>query len=404
MADTVRIPWLRDQHNHASLYASFIGCSTLAGLNAEESLAVLRGLEPGRLAVVFGWHSALAPLRTTDLEDLPPAVIVNLSMHGFALSDAALPMLAVDQPDMVAHRGDAEWGERNLPQLLEFFSRAAGLTPGKLTILMERLESLGLGSVDDMLIPGEEEFQVIQQSRWAGYIRCWATPRTFQTLGPASREALAGLKFFTDGALGSRTAALRGRFRDGRNGLLLYEDAELQRTLGECHGFGKPVAIHAIGDQAIEQVLVVLERLDRDGVRFPLVRMEHVQFIDEIQARRARQLGLVLSMQPNFNSDSRDYADRLDARSLAINNPFRMLIDRAGFTPGKDLIFGSDGMPHGVEYALQWGLFPLYPGQRISIEELVAGYGPHPEGKGWSDVEIDHAQRRVRLVGSCREH
>jgi predicted amidohydrolase YtcJ len=404
MADTVRIPWLRDQHNHASLYASFIGCPTLAGMNGEECLAVLRALDPERLSVVFGWHSALAPLRDADLDDLPPAVIVNLSMHGFALSGAALPMLADDQPDMVAHRGDAAWGERNLPQLLGFFSRTAGFTPGKLTILMERMEGLGLGSVDDMLVPGEEAFQVIRQSRWAGHVQCWATPRTFQTLSPASREALAGLKFFTDGALGSRTAALRGPFRDGGTGLLLYEDAELQRILGECRGFGKPVAIHAIGDRAIEQVLGVLERLDRDGVRFPLVRLEHVQFIDEIQARRARHLGLVLSMQPNFNSDSRDYTDRLDERWLAINNPFRMLIDRVGFTPGSDLIFGSDGMPHGVGYAMQWGLFPLYPGQRITIDELVAGYGPHPEGKGWSLVEIDQDQRRVTLLGSRGEH
>lgn len=132
--------------------------------------------------------------------------------------------------------------------------------------------------------------------------------------------------------------------------------------------------------------------------------MEHVQFIDEIQARRARELGLVLWMQPNFNSDSRDYTDRLDVHWLAINNPFRMLIDRVGFTPGRDLIFGSDGMPHGVEYALQWGLFPLYREQRITVEELVAGYGPHPEGKGWSLVEIDQAQRRARLLESRREH
>ena len=398
MPYTIDIPWLHDRHSHASLYASLIGCTSLAGMNTVDSLAVMRSLDPERLSVVFGWHSALAPLSHTDLENLPSAIIVNVSMHGFALTSAALARLADEQPGMVTHRDDADWGERHLPHVLEFFSRTAGLTPDKLTIFMERMERLGLGSVDDMLVPGEEAFQVIRQSRWADHIQCWATPPTFQTLSLASREALAGLKFFTDGALGSWTAALRGTFRDGRQGLLLYEDADLLRTLGECHEFGKPVAIHAIGDRAIEQVLGVLERLDRDGVRFPLVRMEHVQFIDEIQARRARELGLVLSMQPNFNSDSRDYADRLDARWLAINNPFRMLIDQVGFTPGKDLILGSDGMPHGVEYALQWSLFPLHPGQRLAVEELRAGYGIHPEAKGRSRAEIDQAWRRVTLL------
>jgi hypothetical protein len=80
-----------------------------------------------------------------------------------------------------------------------------------------------------------------------------------------------------------------------------------------------------------------------------------------------------------------------------------MLIDRAGFVPGKGLIFGSDGMLHGVEYALQWSLFPLYPGQRLTAEELVAGYGFHAEGKGRTLVHVDEAERRVRLLESRRE-
>jgi hypothetical protein len=103
-------------------------------------------------------------------------------------------------------------------------------------------------------------------------------------------------------------------------------------------------------------------------------------------------------MQPNFNSDSRDYADRLDATWLAANNPFRMLIDQAGFSPGQDLVFGSDGMPHGVEYAWQWSLFPRYPSQRLTTDELVAGYGVHPDGSPGSLVEVDEDHRRVRML------
>ena len=61
------------------------------------------------------------------------------------------------------------------------------------------------------------------------------------------------------------------------------------------------------------------------------MRLEHVQFITLPQARRAKDLGVILSMQPNFNSDSEDYADRLGPRDLEANNPFRMLIDQAGF-------------------------------------------------------------------------
>ena len=400
MVQTLTIPWLHDRHSHTSFYASLIGCPSLAGMSREEAVAELEALPGDRLSVVFGWHSAKLPFTQEDLRRLPPAIIVNLSMHGFALSGEAPALLADSQPEMVEHWCDAEWSERNLPRVLGVFGRTARLTPEKLAIFMERAEAVGLGAVDDMLLPGEEAFQVIRQSRWADHIRCWAAPDTFLTLGPNAREACAGFKFFTDGALGSRTAGLRGEFLDGRKGLLLYQDEDLQKALGAVHGYGKPVAIHAIGDQAIEQVLGALERLDREGLTFPQVRLEHVQFIDRIQARRARDLGLVLSMQPNFNSDSQDYADRLASRWLEINNPFRMLIDEAGFRPGHDLIFGSDGMPHGIEYALQWSLFPCHSGQRLTLEELVAGYGVSGGGKGESLMEIDPEARRVKLLQS----
>lgn len=400
MPRTIRIPWLHDRHSHASFYASLTGCQSLAGLSPQEAVAAMRTLPADQLSMVFGWHSARMPLDPETLRDLPPAIIVNVSMHGYTLSEPAAERLQATQPEVVAHRSDAEWGERNLPMLLELFSRTAGLTTAKLDAFMTRVEAQGLGIVDDMLLPGEDALEVIRQSRWGSHIQCWATPRTYRTLSPDSQRALTGLKFFTDGALGSRTAALRGTFRDGREGLLIHSDEQLADVLGEAAGYGKPIAIHAIGDLAIEQVLGTLERLDRIGTRFPFVRLEHVQFIDEIQARRARDLGLTLSMQPNFNSDSTDYADRLDARWLEVNNPFRMLIDRVGFIPGKDLLFGSDGMPHGIEYALQWSLFPPYPGQRLGLEELIAGYGPSANAMGESVLEIDEERKRVTLLSS----
>jgi hypothetical protein len=51
-----------------------------------------------------------------------------------------------------------------------------------------------------------------------------------------------------------------------------------------------------------------------------------------------------------------------------------MLIDEVGFEPGDDLVFGSDGMPHGVDEAVRSALEPAHPGQRLSLEEIEAGY------------------------------
>ena len=100
-------------------------------------------------------------------------------------------------------------------------------------------------------------------------------------------------------------------------------------------------------------------------------------------------------MQPNFNCDSVDYRDRLDEQYCRANNPFRMLIDEIGFEPGKDLIFGSDGMPHGIEFALQQSLFPSLKSQILSIEEFQLGYCVESAEAGYIEVELDKENRQV---------
>jgi len=103
-------------------------------------------------------------------------------------------------------------------------------------------------------------------------------------------------------------------------------------------------------------------------------------------------------MQPNFISDSVDYSDRLPQSFLAENNPFRMLIDELDFVPGKDLIFGSDGMPHGIAYPAQWSLFPPFSAQRLDLDELIAGYGPAQGTTGSVRLAVDEDTKKVSII------
>ena len=402
--EVLEIPWLYDRHSHVSLYAALQGCPDLKGRSPEAALALLRGLPADRVTTVTGWHSSRQRLEPAQLAALPPAILINFSLHGFALTEGARRLLAAEQPELLERQADPEWCERNMERLLVFFGTSAGLDAARLDAFMASLARAGIGAVDDLLLTDAAALAVIQASPWSGRIRCWTSPAIYRGLAPAAQAAVAGLKLFTDGALGARTAAMETPFLGGGGaGMLTWTGPALEAELASVHGLGKPVAVHAIGGRAIAQVLDVLERLAAQGLAFPAARLEHVQFITLAQARRARALGLVLSMQPNFNSDSEDYADRLGPAELEANNPFRMLIDQAGFRPGADLIFGSDGMPHGVEYALQWTLFPAFPGQRLTVPELVAGYGLPPGPGGRCRLAVDPDRREVRLLESVAD-
>jgi predicted amidohydrolase YtcJ len=398
----VRLPSLHDHHSHVSLYASFEGLPDLAGLDSAEASRLLDGLPRDRLNLVKGWRTDRLPreaLGASDLAGFPPFLLVNSSLHGYALSPGARPLLAGLWPEFAEHASDPAWGERNLPRLFVFYGQLAGLDSGKLASFMGKMEALGLGSIEDMTVAGEEALALVSGSAYSERILSWATPEIYRRLSPSSRALCAGVKIFLDGSLGAKSAALDAPFLDGSEGALLYSDEELSMLLAELASYRACLSAHALGHSAVAQALRCLEALGREAARFPSVRLEHVQFISASQARRCKESGIRLSMQPNFNSDSSDYADRLIPRHRAENDPFRMLIDEAGFVPGEDLLFGSDGMPHGPEYALRWSLFPDFEAQALSVEEFEAGYGiaRGVPGQGSAFV-IETETRTIRTI------
>lgn len=380
------LPLLHDHHTHVSLYAAFEGIPNLDGLDASAATSLIASLPRDRLTIVKGWRSASFRFGPEEAREAPPCILVNSSLHGFAFAKAAVPFIRELWPELAERGADPVWGERNLPNLFTFYGEVAGLTAEKLGSYMESLARLGTGSAEDMTVTGEKALAVIRSSPYARRVITWATPEVFERLGAEDRTICAGLKLFLDGSLGARSAVLDAPFLDGKEGLLLYDDETFAKRLASLSYFEKPLSIHAIGHRAIAQAIRNLRLSWEAGIRFPAIRLEHVQFITEEQARECKRLGIVLSVQPNFNFDSRDYADRLCRRHREENDPFRMLIDRAGFVPGEDLLFGSDGMPHGPECAFGQALFPPYASQALSAEELIAGYGTARgiEGRGIS--------------------
>ena len=67
------------------------------------------------------------------------------------------------------------------------------------------------------------------------------------------------VKVYTDGALGSRGAALLEPYSDraGHRGLLLTSQEQLRSIFSDAIGAGFQVAIHAIGDHFSSKILTV---------------------------------------------------------------------------------------------------------------------------------------------------
>ena len=394
----LKIPFLHDHHSHFSLYAGLSRSLNIKSFSDKEKvLEIIRKYPDDRLNVVYGWNSGNFRFSEIELESLPPILISNLSLHGFIMNRAAQKILADEHPQIITNYQDPDWCEKHLTELVLFFSK---ILPTNLETVLEYAALLkndfGILETEDMLLPSDDFYKMIRYSPLSERVSFWADIVTFKILPEDTRSQIKGIKLFTDGANGASTAAIGEPYITGEKGVLTHSDEELTQLMEESLEISNAVAIHAIGDRAADQIISATEILRKNGLTKP-VRIEHCQFISEKSAKKAKDLGIILSLQPNFNEDSIIYADRIPKKYLMQNNPFRMLIDKAGFIPGKDLILGSDGMPHGVEFALEQSIWPPYPIQKLEVEEFIAGYCVNGDTED-IELEIDKEKRSVRIL------
>ncbi len=187
---------------------------------------------------------------------------------------------------------------------------------------------------------------------------------------------VGGVKVFTDGSIGARTAALSQDYTDdpGNRGRSLMSRREYERIVRMAVENDIQTVTHAIGDAAIEMVISTFEDIgDRARIREQRHRIEHAEMMSVEQIRRAVGLGLILSMQPNFvgrwQQEGGLYETRLGPERTAEMNMFRVALDN-----GARVCFGSDGMPYGPLYGIWSATTHPNPKVRITVEEAIRCY------------------------------
>jgi hypothetical protein len=116
------------------------------------------------------------------------------------------------------------------------------------------------------------------------------------------RLAIGALKIFTDGGMMARTAALTRDYEGlDHNGQLFADTEVIAGHIRDGHLAGWQLAIHAIGDRAVDVVLDALEQAQR-AHRRPDARhrIEHAGLVRPDQLKRFAATGAIAVIQPNF--------------------------------------------------------------------------------------------------------
>jgi len=216
---------------------------------------------------------------------------------------------------------------------------------------------------------------------------------------------IGSVKLFADGALGPHTGAMLEAYVDEpkNRGILLMDSQQLYEHGCLAARSGLSLAVHAIGDRAVREVLEGTARLRayecEKGLPVLRHRIEHVQSIHPADVGRLANLGLIASMQPAHAPSDMLVADRALGERAAFSYAWRTLLQH-----GVRLAFGSDAPVEnpnpfkGLHAAVTRrradgspGGEGWFPEQRLTIDEALHAF---TDGSAFA-AGMDHCLGRL---------
>jgi predicted amidohydrolase YtcJ len=371
------LPGLIDAHGHVfelGEIASGVELYSPTTLNAAvKAVADFARSHPKKAWIIgFGWNQEIWKLgrfpTAAELDAVVndrPVLLHRVDGHAVWVNTKALEMAGIDKNTADPSGGKIERDAAGRPTgvlvdaAMELVNRVVPLpTPAEaratLDVALSSLAKVGLTSVHDAGI------KVAQDDIYRDYAdHGKLTTRVYAMIGDTAGDfdelskegplksyandvyALAAVKLYSDGALGSRGAALLAPYSDmpSTKGLLFYPDAEMRAKMNKAMKAGYQVNIHAIGDAGNRQILdayaALIPQYNNVGLRH---RIEHAQVVTLDDIPRFKQLGIIPSMQPTHATSDQNMAEqRVGHERIKGAYAWRSFLDQ-----GSQIACGSD--------------------------------------------------------------
>ena len=194
------------------------------------------------------------------------------------------------------------------------------------------------------------------------------------------------VKLLGDGSLGSRTAHLSRPYADAPDtrGFSLFPEDTLNALVACAHNHGMRVAVHAIGDACLDQVLNAIEGAmishPRQDPRHGIV---HCQITRPDQLERMRRLGLHIYAQSIFlDYDNHIVEQRVGEKLAASSYNWKTLLNAGvSVSNGSDCPVELPNVMAGIECAVTRtsldGTGPYLPDQAFTVQEALDSFTWH---------------------------
>jgi len=421
------LPGMADAHQHLEGVGFREMTLNLEGItNLQDFLAKVKArvdqAKPGEWVTGRGWIEtfwtpAVFPTRW-DLDKISPnnpVILGRSDGHGTVVNSAALKIAGITKDTPSPFGGeiskDKQSGEPN-GMLLD---AAQGLVrrhvpptsraDAERAVVLGVQRDLGLGWTQVQNPGGSyEDIDIYRKLYSEGKIKL----RIYKVLSAPGKEAqrllsegpiigaygnrltVRALKFYADGSLGSRSAALLAPYSDApdTSGFLTVKEENLLPVLEEALRKGIQCETHAIGDRGNRFILDEYEKAlsavppNQRKIAEPRWRVEHAQIVNPIDIPRFKKLGIIPSMQASHAIGDLHFAPaRLGMKRLEGAYAWNSFIKSGVVVPG-----GSDAPVERGE--------PMIEFYAAVARKDIRGFS----GEGWHPEEALSRDQALKML------
>ncbi len=408
------LPGMTDAHHHLSGVGFREMTLNLEGLtNLQDFLAKVKArvdsAKPGEWVTGRGWIETFwtPPVFPTrwDLDKISannPVILQRADGHGTVVNSAALKIAGITKATPSPFGGEISKDKNGEPNgmlldaargLVARYIPPTSLADEERAVILGVQRDIGLGwtQIQD---PGGSyrDITIYRKLYDAGTIKL----RIYKVLSAPGREAqrlltegpitgaynnhltVRSLKFYADGSLGSRSAALLEPYSDdpSTSGFLTIKEEDLLPVLEEALRKGIQVETHAIGDLGNRFILDEYEKAlravpaDQRRIADPRWRIEHSQIVNPLDIPRFQKLGIIPSMQASHAIGDLHFApSRLGIKRLEGAYAWNSFLKSGVIVPG-----GSDAPVERGEPMIEF-----YAAVARKDIKGFSGPGWHPE-------------------------
>jgi predicted amidohydrolase YtcJ len=117
------------------------------------------------------------------------------------------------------------------------------------------------------------------------------------------------------------------------SGSPLVDLAELKARIIAADEADLRLSVHAVGDKAIDELIVMMQEISADEINTKRYRIEHFQHPSSRAIRAVAHHGIIVSMQPyHAIDDGRRAEKRIGADRIETTYAFRSIIDAGRYS------------------------------------------------------------------------